>query len=119
LFVYYFVHFVWYIIFNNSIAGSFVILEGYDTYNINVGVELSKISKNMHCSFMSKNLTLKEVIIFKLPALIRKLEKTVVGHFTAVSFQDNTWIEYSDCRDKPKRLPANYKGNIQIVIYSI
>jgi len=106
-------------IFNNSIAGSFVILEVYDTYNTNVGVELSKIPKNMHCSFMPKNLTLRGVIIFKLLALTRKLEKNVVGHFTAVSFQDNTWIEYDDCRAKPKRLPANYKGNIQIVIYSI
>jgi len=65
IFVYYFVHFVSYIIFNDSIAGSFVILKVYDTYNINVTVELSKIHKNIPRSFMSKNLTSKGVIIFK------------------------------------------------------
>jgi len=77
-------------------------------------IGLSKIPKNMHCSFMSKNLTLRGVIIFNLPTFTRKLEKNVIRHFTAVSFQNNTWIEYDDCRDKPKRL-ANYKGNIQII----
>lgn len=52
------------------IAGSFLILEIYDTYGIK-DVELNKIPKKLQCSFMPKKYILKGVIIFKLPAYMK------------------------------------------------
>jgi hypothetical protein len=37
------------------------------------------------------------MIIFKLPAHTRSSEANIIGHFTVVSHQNNTWIEYDDC----------------------
>lgn len=68
---------------------------------------------------MPKEYILRGVIIFKLPANTRSSEENIVGHFTAVGYQNNTWIEYDDCRTKPQRLPTTYKANVQIVMYSI
>lgn len=82
-------------------------------------MELNKIPKKLQCSFMSKEYILRGVIIFKLPAYTRSFDENIVGHFTAVGYQNNTWIEYDDCRNKPQRLPGTYKTNVQIVIYSI
>lgn len=94
-------------------------MEIYDTYNSKTEVELNKIPQKLQCSFMTNEYTLRGVIIFKLPIVTRKNETNVVGHFTSVSNQNDTWIEYDDWRNKSKKLPANYQANIQVVIYTL
>lgn len=82
-------------------------------------MELNKIPKKLKFSFMPKEYTLRGVVIFKLPIYTRSFHKNVVGHFTAISYQNNTWVEYDDCKNKPKKVPASYKANIQVLIYTI
>jgi len=97
----------------------FVILEIYDTYNTRCDVSLNKIPQKLQLSFLKQEYQLKGIISFKLPPNTRKTKKNVVGHFTAVSFQNNQWWEYDDCRSQPQKLPTNYTANIQIAIYTV
>jgi len=99
--------------------GMFVILEIYNTYNTRCDVSLNKIPQKLQLSFLKQEYQLKGIIFFKLPPNTRKTEKNVVGHFTAVSFQNNQWWEYDDCRSQPQKLPTNYTANIQIAIYTV
>lgn len=82
-------------------------------------MELNKIPKKLQCLFIPKEYILRGVIIFKLSAYTQSSDENIVGHFTAVGYQNNTWIEYDDYKNKLQRLPRTYKANVQIVTYSI
>ena len=68
---------------------------------------------------MKEEYVLRGIIAYKQPRNIRNILKNDIGHFTAISFQNNQWLEYDDCKTQPKKLPKNYTANIQVIIYSI
>lgn len=68
---------------------------------------------------MPKEYQLKGMVIFKLPSNTRRLTQNVVRHFTAVNIQNNNVVKHDECKNKPQKLPAHYKVNIQIAIYKI
>lgn len=81
-------------------------------------IQLKDLPKKIQFSFMTTEYTLAGVVNFQPPAKqTRNSVDQIIGHYTAISYRRNKWIQYDDCKETETILKDNSIVCPHILLY--
>lgn len=83
-------------------------------------IKLLSIPKKIKFTFLEKDYSLVGFVNYAGPGKqTRQSTDNDIGHYTAICYRNNKWINYNDCKDKEQFLNENYIVYPQIFLYAI
>lgn len=105
------------LLINSVSLGPYIMLEVYIDKGTSK-IKLQNILKKIKFSFLEKDYSLVGFINYTASGKQTR-QSTDIGHYTAICYRNNKWINYNDCREKEEVLNENYIIYPQIFLYAI